>query len=163
MSSSQRSQDIDRIPREPIERRISFPQKVRLVIWVAHKSSCAMSFRHIIIFPFSFLSSQVSAIVGREHLSASRYLNLQGLKVPGGTQQNCRTQVPAQPYTPKSTLHIKCSILRPPKYLPTHLGSNSINVGRSSKIALTNVKLFDNQFTSFKSPKELLSKTSPVT
>ena len=162
MSSSQRSQDIDRIPREPIERRISFPQKVRLEIWVAHKSSCACqsTYHHI---PFSFLSSQVSAIVGREHLSASRYLNLQGLKVPGGTQQNCRTQVPAQPYAPKSTLHIKCSILRPPKYLPTHLGSNSINVGRSSKIALTNVKLFDNQFTSFKSPKELLSKTSPVT
>ena len=104
-----------------------------------------------------------SAIVGREHLSASRYLNLQGLKVPGGTQQNCHTQVPAQPYAPKSTLHIKCSILRPPKYLPTHLGSNSINVGRSSKIALTNVRLIDNQFTSFKSPKELLSKTSPVT
>jgi len=68
----------------------------------------------------SFISG-LSNCVGREHLSASRYLNLQGLKVPGGTQQNCRTQVPAQPYTPKSTLHIKCSILRPPKYWPTHI------------------------------------------
>ena len=57
-------------------------------------------------------------------------------------------QVPAQPHCSKvHPTHIECSVLWPPKYLPTHLGSNSINVGQSSKIVLTSVELIDNQFT----------------
>ena len=99
--------------------------------------------RHIIIFPFSFLSSQVSAIVGREHLSASRYLNLQGQKFLEAHNRIVTCKCQLNHTAPKFTLHIKCSILRPPKYLPTHRGSNSIRIGRSSKIALTNVILID--------------------